>query len=255
MNTEQVLASLAGPAPDTVLPAVLLETGLADGYVATDGPAGPMFVAFNDRGISSITLGDDRAGFEEHFEELFGRPAFPVTSLPARLAAALERALHTGRIGRLAIDWDGMSEFQQLVLRKTAEILPGEVRPYSWIAREIGKPQAVRAVGTALARNPVPIVLPCHRVVRNDGRLGNYYYGTEVKRAILAGEGMDVEALDDRNARGIRLVGTDTTRIFCLPTCRDARRVTEHHLVEFADETAARDAGYRPCKHCRPAAA
>jgi O-6-methylguanine DNA methyltransferase len=233
----------------------MLETGLADGYIATEGPAGPMFVAFNERGVSAIVLGDDPATFEEHFEDLFGRRAFPVTNLPVRLGRALDRAIQTGRLGTLQIDWRGMSEFQQAVLRKTAEILPGEVRPYSWIAKEIGKPTAVRAVGTALARNPVPIVLPCHRVVRNDGRLGNYYYGTEVKRAVLASEGLNVELLDDRTARGIRLTGSDTTNIFCNPTCRDARRTTDRHRVEFRDEAEARAAGYRPCKHCRPAAA
>lgn len=254
MSTEQHLAALATTAPETVAPAVLLETGLADGYVALNGPAGPMFVSFNERGVSSITLGTDRVDFEDKFTGLFGRPAFAVEALPKRIARALDRTLETGRIGSLPIDWDGMSEFQQAVLRKTAEILPGEVRPYSWIAREIGKPKAVRAVGTALARNPIPIVVPCHRVVRNDGRLGNYYYGTDVKRAVLESEGLDVETLEDRSARGVRLTGSDTTRIFCNPTCRDARRTTERHLVEFRSEAEARAAGYRPCKHCRPAA-
>ena len=255
MSTEQDLASLATTAPETIAPAVLLETGLADGYVALTGPAGPMFVSFNERGVSSITLGTDRVDFEDKFTGLFGRPAVAVAALPKRIARALDRTLETGRIGSLPIDWDGMSEFQQAVLRKTAEILPGEVRPYSWIAREIGKPKAVRAVGTALARNPIPIVVPCHRVVRNDGRLGNYYYGTEVKRAVLESEGLDVDTLEDRSARGVRLTGSDTTRIFCNPTCRDARRTTERHLVEFRSEAEARAAGYRPCKHCRPAAA
>ena len=255
MSTEQDLASLATTAPETIAPAVLLETGLADGYVALAGPAGPMFVSFNERGVSSITLGTDRVDFEDKFTGLFGRPAVAVAALPKRIARALDRTLETGRIGSLPIDWDGMSEFQQAVLRKTAEILPGEGRPYSWIAREIGKPKAVRAVGTALARNPIPIVVPCHRVVRNDGRLGNYYYGTEVKRAVLESEGLDVDTLEDRSARGVRLTGSDTTRIFCNPTCRDARRTTERHLVEFRSEAEARAAGYRPCKHCRPAAA
>ncbi|MCP4249461.1 MAG: MGMT family protein, partial [bacterium] len=137
-----------------------------------------MFVSFNERGVSSISLGDDATDFEMRFEPQFGRPVFPVTALPARLARALDRTLHTNRLGNLPIDWSGMSEFQAAVLRKTAEILPGEVRPYSWIAKEIGNPKAVRAVGTALARNPVPVVVPCHRVVRNDGHRGNYYYGT-----------------------------------------------------------------------------
>lgn len=255
MTVEQNLADLATRAPETLAPQVLLETGLADGYLGYQGPAGNMFVSFNPKGVSSIALGDDPADFEARFQIQFGRPAFPVEALPARLARSLQRALRTNRLGSLPIDWSGMSEFQQAVLRKTAEILPGEVRPYSWVAKEIGKPKAVRAVGTALARNPVPIVVPCHRVVRNDGHLGNYYYGAAVKRAVLDAEGMDVETLEDLAARGVRLTGSDTTHIFCHPTCRDARRITSRHRVEFRSETEAREAGYRPCQHCRPAAA
>ncbi len=254
MTVEDNLAGLATEAPPALLPQVLLETGLADGYVSHPGPTGNMFVAFNSRGISSIFLGDDPSDLDARFEAQFGRPAFPVTGLPSRLERSLDRSLRTRRLGNLPIDWTGMSQFQQEVLRKTAEILPGEVRPYSWVAKEIGNPRAVRAVGTALARNPVPIVVPCHRVVRNDGHLGNYYYGTEVKRTVLEAEGMDVDTLEMLAGRGVRLTGSDTTNIFCHPTCRDARRTTARHRVEFRSETEARAAGYRPCLHCRPAA-
>ncbi|MBT8211571.1 MAG: cysteine methyltransferase, partial [Acidimicrobiia bacterium] len=93
------------------------------------------------------------------------------------------------------------------------------------------------------------------RVVRNDGHLGNYYYGTEVKRSVLAAEGLDVGAQEALAARGTRLTGSDTTHIFCNPTCRDARRTMDRHVVEFRTETDARKAGYRPCQHCRPAVA
>jgi len=254
MTVEDQLAGLTTGAPSTVLPQVLLETGVADGFVSLEGPTGNMFVSFNSRGLSSLTLGTDATEFQDRFEPQFGRPVFPVTALPSRLGRSLEKTLRTNRLGNLPIDWSGMSEFQQAVLRKTAEILPGEVRPYSWVAKEIGKPKAVRAVGTALARNPVPIVVPCHRVVRNDGHLGNYYYGTDVKRAVLEAEGMNVGDLVERAGRGIKLVGSDTTHIFCHPTCRDARRTTERHLVEFRSEEQAYGAGYRPCLHCRPAA-
>jgi len=255
MTIEEQLAALAVAPPETITPQVLLSTGLADGYVRHDGPAGNMFVSFNERGVSSVSLGEDATDFEIRFEPQFGRPVFPVVTLPTRLARALDKTLRTNRLGNLPIDWSGMSEFQQAVLRKTAEILPGEVRPYSWIAKEIGKPKAVRAVGTALARNPVPIVVPCHRVVRNDGHLGNYYYGPEVKRAVLMAEGMDVGAHEALTDRGVRLTGSDTTHIFCNPTCRDARRTMDKHVVEFRTESEARDAGYRPCQHCRPAVA
>ncbi|MDH3470028.1 MAG: methylated-DNA--[protein]-cysteine S-methyltransferase [Acidimicrobiia bacterium] len=249
------LEALKTRAPKSLAPRVLLETGLADGYVSVAGPAGEIKVAFNERGVSAVHLGSDGAAFEDWFEDLQGRPAFPVEEMPKRLGAQLAKTLETGRLGTLSIDWSSMSEFQQAVLRKTAEILPGQVRPYSWVAREIGKPKAVRAVGTALARNPVPVLVPCHRVVRNDGHLGNYYYGTEVKSKILASEGMDVDGFEDLADRGVRLTGSDTTNIFCNPTCGHARRTQPNHTVEFRSAAEARQAGYRPCKVCRPVAA
>lgn len=249
------LQELKEKAPASLTPQVLLETGLADGYVSKPGPGGGMFVAFNQRGVSAVQLETDASSFEDWFTGAMDRPAFPVQAMPQRLEQRFDKALASGKLGTLQIDWSSMSEFQQLVLRKTAEILPGQVRPYSWVAREIGRPKAVRAVGTALARNPVPVVVPCHRVVRNDGHIGNYAFGPDVKRTILEGEGMDVASVEELADRGVRLTGSDTTKIFCNPTCSDARRTMAKHTVEFRSERHARDAGYRPCQHCRPAAA
>ena len=110
----------------------------------------------------------------------------------------------------------------------------GEVRPYGWIAAEIGRPKAVRAVGTALGHNPVPLIVPCHRVVRTDGTIGQYSLGgPENKRTILAAEGLDLPKMERLAASGVRYIGSDTTQIVCLPTCRHARRVTDRHRVEF----------------------
>jgi O-6-methylguanine DNA methyltransferase len=89
----------------------------------------------------------------------------------------------------LRFDLSAVSPFGRAVLTKALEIPRGEVRPYSWIAREIGRPLAVRAVGSALARNPIPLLIPCHRVVRNDGTAGQYIFGTAAKRALLSAEG------------------------------------------------------------------
>src|ERR1700692_1181255 len=78
---------------------------------------------------------------------------------------------------RLTYDLRSCTPFEAAVLRKALEIPRGQVRPYNWIAREIGRPKAMRAVGSALANNPVPILIPCHRVVRGDGKIGNYALG------------------------------------------------------------------------------
>jgi hypothetical protein len=85
--------------------------------------------------------------------------------------------------------------------------------------------------------------------------IGQYSLGgPRNKRTILAGEGADPDELEALARAGIRYFGSDTTHIYCLPTCHDARRVTDRHLVHFRSARAASEAGYRPCKHCRPGA-
>ena len=118
-----------------------------------------------------------------------GRVAYP-GDLPSRLAAQLQRAFESGRLGKLPVDLRVLTQFQRRVLEVTATIPPGEVRPYGWVAREMANRGAVRAVGTALARNPVPIAIPCHRVVKSDGSIGNYAFGAAMKRSLLEHEGM-----------------------------------------------------------------
>jgi O-6-methylguanine DNA methyltransferase len=174
-------------------------------------------------------------------------------ALPAWLARGLNRAPRGEGKGELRFDLRGLSEFERAVLLKALEIPRGEVRSYSWIAREIGRPKAVRAVGTVLARNPIPLFIPCHRVVRSDGHLGRYsLIGDDAKRTILAAEGIDPDALEMLASQGVRYFGSNTTHIFCFPTCRHARRTTTPHLRHFHSEAEALAAGYRPCKVCRP---
>jgi hypothetical protein len=110
-------------------------------------------------------------------------------------------------------------------------------------------------VGSALAGNPIPILIPCHRVVRSDGVIGQYGAGgPAAKRAILAHEGAEPDRLMELARRGVRFVGSRNTRVFCLPACRDARRIEEANRVPFHDEGEALRSGYRPCAHCRPGA-
>jgi O-6-methylguanine DNA methyltransferase len=253
--TDQEIAAALGVAevpPERLVPAVLVRTGLADEYATVAGPLGPLHVAFNPHGVSAIVPTADDTEFHRIHRRTVGRPAYRASALPPRLAGTLDRALTSGRLGRLRMDLRQLTAFQREVLQVTARIPPGEVRPYGWVAREMGNPDAARAVGSALGRNPVPIAIPCHRVVRSDGSVGEYAFGAAMKTALLEHEGVAPELL---RSGAMHYVGSDTTGIFCYPTCRHARRVTSRHEVDFPDVARAVAAGYRPCKVCRPAAA
>jgi len=247
------LSSLRTTAPRRVVDLTLTATGHIDEYEFVDGPTGRLAIAFNGRGVAGVVPDRDHVDAAEALEARTRRRAVPGT-MPARLRASVERVLRTGKLGSLAIDTRSMSEFQRMVLRKAAEIPPGELRPYGWLAREIGRPEATRAVGTALARNPVPVLLPCHRVSRSDGSVGRYAFGPTMKRDLLEAEGLDPQRYEDLISRGVRYLGSDTTKVFCVPTCTHARRITDAHRREFRTQRAAEAAGKRPCKVCRPAA-
>jgi len=250
------LAVTAEAVPATLRARVLARVGAGDAYFPLETALGTVYVAYNERGVSRVTRAATADEFEGRFREEMGRPAYPALEPPVALRRAVERQLRGERQPQLRFDLGALSEFERAVLLKALEIPFGEVRPYAWVAREIGHPKAVRAVGTALANNPVPLLIPCHRVVRSDGTLGRYSLGSdENKRVVLAAEGLDPDAVEALARQGVRYFGSDTTHIFCLPTCRHARRTTPGHLVRFGSEAEARAAGYRPCKACRPAAA
>ena len=102
---------------------------------------------------------------------------------------ALDRFFNTWTIDDTMVDISGLTPFEQDVLRAAASIPPGEVRSYAWVASQVGRPKAARAVGRVMARNPLPLLFPCHRVVDSSGQLHNYYYGVEVKARLLRMEG------------------------------------------------------------------
>ena len=259
MTEDVVEAGLRGlgrrRAPETLLPAVLRELGLGYWYATAESPLGTVFVAHGPAGVVSLRRGGSAAEFEAWFRAKRGRPVHRADQLPDRLATAVAAGLR-GDGRRVAVDLGALTDFQRAVLEATRSIPRGEVRTYGWVAREIGRPGAVRAVGTALGHNPIPLVIPCHRVVQGDWRLGNYSGGgPEAKRRVLATEGVNADELEALARAGVRFHGSDTTRIFCVPTCRHARRTTPAHRVAFGSEGEARGAGYRPCLVCRPAAA
>ena len=140
------------------------------------------------------------------------------------------------------VDLDGVPEFQATVLAHAARVPFGEVVSYATLAQRIGHPRAARAVGNALGRNPVPVIVPCHRVVRGDGSWGHYAFGHAMKTLLLTLE----------RATPV-LVGSTTTRIVCRRGCPHEQRVADSNRVVFASVPDARSVGYRPCRVCRPA--
>jgi len=250
---EHELRDLRVAAPASVGFGARVATGLADRYAPIETPLGRAFVAWNGRGVSWVGQAPDGATFESRFRAEVGRDIARADALPERLAGAISRRLAGDRRVRIPLDLRGHTPFEVMVWMKALEIPRGEVRPYGWVAAEIGRPKAVRAVGTALAHNPIPLVVPCHRVVRSDGTIGRYSLGgPENKRRILAAEGLDPDAMEADAGAGVRFLGSDTTHIVCLPTCQHARRITAAHRVRFGSLRAARAAGYRPCRRCRP---
>ena len=240
--------------PPSLLPNVLVAVGLGDAFWRTETPIGPVFVAYNDAGVSALAPADDAAAFATAFRARFGRPASQATQPPAALARAVSRRLAGGVRSHVPFDLGGLSAFERSVLDKAQEIPRGEVRPYSWVAGEIGRPQAARAVGSALGRNPIPLLIPCHRVVRSDGSPGEYSGGgPEVKLRVLSYEGVPVQFIDANSRARERYRGSRSTHIYCYPTCRAAQRIRPELAATFASPAQAEAAGYHPCKLCRPA--
>ena len=250
MSIEDTLATLRTPTPQSVTTGALLGTGLVDGYRLFDSPVGEVIVSFNPLGVSSVDLADDAS--EIRFFGRFGRqmvPALPPQGWEKKIGRAIER----GAPADLPVDFRSVTEFRRQVLEATAEIPRGQVRSYAWLARQVGNEGASRAVGSTMASNPVPLIVPCHRVVRADGSIGNYSLGgPHKKRQLLSHEGTDPEWLESLASRRVRLVGSDTTHIVCHPTCANARRITDTHRVEFTTLAAASASGFRPCRVCTP---
>lgn len=250
MTLEDQLKTLRREAPRAMTTGALLGTGHIDGYAVFESPVGDVVVSFNPAGVSSVDLADDAS--EERFTERIGR-RMTLARPPKGWDVKIGRAIEHGRPGDLPIDFRSVTPFRRSVLEMTASIPRGQVRSYGWLARQVGNDGATRAVGSTMASNPVPLIVPCHRVVRTDGTIGNYSLGgPHNKRELLSLEGADPEWLESLARRNIRFVGTDSTRIVCHPTCANARRITAPHLVTFSGLEEALDRGYRPCAVCKP---
>lgn len=178
-------------AVDAVLRRAATE-GLIDvAYTVTDSPLGPLLLATTRRGLVRVAY--DHGGWELVLSQLADWISPRVLKEPARLDLPRQQLeeFFQGRRREfdLPLDWSLTRGFRRAVLRATAAIEYGRVATYGEVAARIRHPGAARAAGSALAANPLPIVVPCHRVVRTGGAIGEYGGGSHRKHALLRLEG------------------------------------------------------------------
>ena len=161
-------------------------------YATQTSPFGPITVVESERGVVRIDFAEPDL---ERFARRFGKSArFERRS---RLSATTELAEYfrgRRRVFAASLDLSHETPFREKVLRALARVGYGELVTYGELAARVGKPKASRAVGVAMATNPIPIIVPCHRVVAADGSLGGFSAGLELKRRLHAHEG--IAALD-----------------------------------------------------------
>jgi methylated-DNA-[protein]-cysteine S-methyltransferase len=197
ITTDPLLDALLAPDPadlDRLHDRLVADAAGADlldvAHRTVDSPHGPLLVAATPAGI--VRLAFALEGHDAVLERLATAVSPRVLAAPARLDDAArqldEYFAGQRRTFALPVDLRLAHGFRRQVLDHLREVPYGRTATYTALAAAAGSPRAVRAVGSACATNPVPIVVPCHRVVRTDGTIGQYLGGTEVKRALLAME-------------------------------------------------------------------
>ena len=159
-------------------------------YFLYKSPIGILPVAYSEDGVFFLEL---KSKLESFIGYLRGRGLSPVKAEkpPRRLVEELDSYFSGRRVEfsyPVVFLWG--TGFQRAVWNTIREIPYGETRSYAWLARRVGRPKAYRAVGNAVGANPVPILVPCHRVIRSDGSLGGFRAGLELKRWLLELEGV-----------------------------------------------------------------
>jgi O-6-methylguanine DNA methyltransferase len=191
------LTCLPPPEPSaTLVPKIIdhirnaVKATVPESVAKMQSPLGMLFVAFRETGITYVAL-DRGEGDEAAFQRIKARLGRSVvqSTAPSWVSDTVTAFFRTHVSNLERVDISDLTPFEQATLRATAKIPACEVRSYSWVAAEMGQPKAARAVGGVMARNPVPLLYPCHRVVDCEGRLHNYEYGIDVKARILELEG------------------------------------------------------------------
>lgn len=161
-------------------------------WTIVDSALGPLLVAATPKGICRLTFDEDEGALRRHFPKAnLVQDDGSMAELIEGIIAAID---HPQSAPDLPIDVRGTA-FQEAVWRELRKIPLGETRSYADIARAVGQPGAMRAVGTANGSNPVAVLVPCHRVIRSDGSLGGYAGGLDRKRKLLAAEGANSQLI------------------------------------------------------------
>jgi methylated-DNA-[protein]-cysteine S-methyltransferase len=185
---------LPGPPPVSEVAERADREGLLDvAYATVDSPLGPLLVAATPRGLARVAY-SAFADADEVLDDIARRLSPRILEAPARLDPArrqLEQYFEGDRTEfEVPIDWALTSGFTTKVLRATSRVGFGHTTTYAEVATRAGSPRAVRAAGNSLGSNPMPIVVPCHRVLRTGGALGGYTGGLERKEFLLRLEGV-----------------------------------------------------------------
>jgi methylated-DNA-[protein]-cysteine S-methyltransferase len=162
-------------------------------YALVDSPVGTLVAAGTPRGLATLSYEDHHGGTDAVLDWLAAKLSPRILEAPARLDD-VRRELDEYFEGRrhafdLAVDLRGLTPFSERVLHELARVPFGETATYAGLAQRAGKPKAARAVGTIMNRNPIPIVLPCHRIIGANGSLVGYGGGLERKEQLLRLEG------------------------------------------------------------------
>jgi O-6-methylguanine DNA methyltransferase len=215
-------------------------------------PLGKLLVAESDRGLAAIHFlfisGGDRTLelLRMKFDLIENEPTV------RRIGKEIDRVFEGG-IDAVARPVDLSlveSDFQRRAYTFLRKVPAGAVITYHGLAATVGSPDAQRAIGTSMATNPIPIFVPCHRVIKSDGTIGNYGGGVDNKIKLLRAEGFDVGR--DLRLPSRAVMGHRHTKIFCRPDCSASRRADPTNALIFADAECAGHAGLRPCKLCKP---
>ncbi len=217
-----------------------------------DSPVGRLFIADGPRGILAIHFMDGKG--LEPLKAMRGKFDIVADQAAAdRIGAEIRRFVAGDRNAlKHEIDLSLVeSDFKRRALTKLCKVPLGSVVTYQGLAAACGAPDGQRAIGNAMGSNPVPIYVPCHRVIKSDLSIGNYGGGVERKLKLLRAEGFAVGK--DLRVPARAVMGHQRTHIYCRPQCSAAQRASMGRCYIFADSERARSAGLRACKICRPA--